>query len=112
MPGTISGRQVLGDPILKRAAGRPHPAAWPESRRSWLPPCVRNRSCCTSRTIAHRPARVDDEIAAEIGLVLESFHVVAIGPGEETPVEIARVVAGLYSRYSLNSTENPWYGLR
>ena len=33
-------------------------------------------------------------MAAQVGLVLEAFEVVAVGAGEQPPVEIPRIVAG------------------
>ena len=46
-----------------------------------------------ARAIAHRPAGVQHEVAAEVGLVLEPLDVVAVGAREEPPVEVAGVVA-------------------
>ena len=46
-----------------------------------------------ARGVTHRPAHVEHEGAAEVGLVLEPLDVVAVGSGEQPPVEIARVVA-------------------
>lgn len=42
----------------------------------------------------HRPALVDDEVAAEVGFVLEFLDVVAIAPPEDAPVQITRIIAG------------------
>ena len=47
-----------------------------------------------ARAVAHRPAVVDEQVAAQVGLVLELLDVVAVGAGEEPPVEVAEVVAG------------------
>ena len=42
--------------------------------------------------IVHRPAGVQHDVAAQVRLVLEPLDVVAVGAGEEPPVEIAGVV--------------------
>ena len=51
-----------------------------------------------SRAIAHRPAGVEHQVAAEVGLVLEPLDVIAVGAGEQPPVEVARVVARACTR--------------
>ena len=46
-----------------------------------------------ARAEAHRPAQVHEQVAAQVGLVLESLDEVAVGAPGELPVEIARIVA-------------------
>ncbi len=41
----------------------------------------------------HRGAAVEHEIDAEIGLVLEPFDVILVGPGQHPPIDMFRVVA-------------------
>src|SRR5216684_5156418 len=45
------------------------------------------------RAIMHRAALVHEQVAAEIGLVLESLEVVAVRARIQTPIQIARVIA-------------------
>src|SRR5262249_2032711 len=47
-----------------------------------------------ARLVAHRAARIEHEITAQVGLVLEPLHVVAVRSCVEPPVEVARIVAG------------------
>src|ERR1043166_4530954 len=47
----------------------------------------------TQRTVGHGSALVRDEVAAQIGFVLESFQEKAIAPGEHAPVKIAKIIA-------------------
>jgi len=47
-----------------------------------------------ARAVAHRPAGVDDQVAAEVRLVLEPLDVVAVRAGEQLPVDVPGVVAG------------------
>ncbi len=93
MARTVSGRQVLGDSILEQEhADRIalHGQEIGDGRRRGARVIA---LAVRSGSIAHRPAGVDHEIAAEVGLVLEPFHIIAIRAGKEPPVEIARVVA-------------------
>lgn len=50
--------------------------------------------CDAARAEVHRATVVSEEVAAEVGFVLELLDEVAVAPGEEFPIEIARVVAG------------------
>ena len=43
----------------------------------------------------HGGALVDDELASEVGLFLELFNVKAVGAAVETPVDVARALAGV-----------------
>jgi hypothetical protein len=52
------------------------------------------RFCVTNRAVAHRAALIHKQMAAEIGFILEFFQVVTVRARIQTPVEIARVVAG------------------
>src|ERR1700679_3191553 len=93
MPRTIARRQILGDSILKqehpdRVALHGQEIGDGRRRRTRVVALA-----VRSRAIAHRSARIDDQIATEVRLVLEALHVIAIRPGEETPVEVAWVVA-------------------
>src|SRR6266404_9318278 len=45
------------------------------------------------RAVAHRAAVIDQEVAAQIGLILEFFDVKPIAAGVEAPIEVAQVVA-------------------
>jgi hypothetical protein len=42
----------------------------------------------------HGPALVHQEVAAEVGFVLESFDEVAVTSGEDPPIEVTEVIAG------------------
>jgi hypothetical protein len=44
--------------------------------------------------VLHGAGTVEEQVAAEVGLVLELLDVMAVGPGEDPPVEMARVIAG------------------
>src|SRR5205085_4053522 len=44
--------------------------------------------------VAHGPTQIDQQVAAEVGFVLETLDVIAVAAGEELPVKVARVVAG------------------
>ena len=93
MAGPVPRRQVLGDSILKqkqadRVALRGQKIGDRRRRGARVVALA-----VSPGSIAHRPAGVDHEMAAEVGLVLEPFHVIAVGAREQPPVEIARVVA-------------------
>ena len=45
------------------------------------------------RAVAHRAAEIDQQMAAQVRLVLEPLDVVAVGAGVQPPVEIPRIVA-------------------
>ena len=93
MARAVPRRQVLGDPILEqeqadRVALRRQEVG-DRGRRGARVIALAVRP----RSIAHRPAGVDHQVAAQVGLVLEPLDVIAIRPGIQPPVEIARVVA-------------------
>jgi len=44
--------------------------------------------------VLHGTGTIEEQVAAEVGLVLELLDVMAVGPGEDPPVEMARVIAG------------------
>mgnify|MGYP006993420739 CR=1 FL=1 len=44
--------------------------------------------------VAHRAALVQNQVDAQVGLVLELLDVIAVGAGEQPPVEVAGIVAG------------------
>src|SRR5207245_2315276 len=46
------------------------------------------------RTVSHRTAIIDQQMTAQVGLVLEFLDEVTVRAGKEPPVEIARIVAG------------------
>jgi len=46
------------------------------------------------RAVIHRAAVVHEQVAAEVGFVLEFLDVVTVAAREEPPVEIARIVTG------------------
>jgi hypothetical protein len=57
--------------------------------------------------VAHRPAQVHHQIAGDVRLGLELLDVVLVRLGVDQPVDVLRIVARVYLRCSLNSTENP-----
>ena len=94
MAGTVPRRQVFGDSILEQEQ-----ADRVALRRQEIGDRGRRGARVVALavrpgSIAHRPAGVDHEIATEVGLVLEPLHVIAVRASVETPVEIARIVAG------------------
>jgi hypothetical protein len=44
--------------------------------------------------VGHRPARVDHEVAGDIGLGLEFLDVVLVGLGVDKPVDVLRIISG------------------
>ncbi len=44
--------------------------------------------------VLHGAGTIEEQVAAEVGFVLELLDVMAVGPGEDPPVEMARVIAG------------------
>ena len=92
--GAVPRRQVVGDFVVEReqADGVALRGQEVGERRGERAGVV--ALGVLGRAVAHRAAHVDDEVAAQVRFVLEPLDVVAIGAGEEPPVEIARVVAG------------------
>ena len=44
--------------------------------------------------VAHALAGVQQQVADQVGLVLELLQIVFVGPAEDFPIEIAEIVAG------------------
>ena len=93
-PGAMPRRQVVGDLLVEReqadrVALREQEIGERRGQRAGVLALGVRR-----RAEAHRAAQVDEQVAAQVRLVLEPLDVVAVGAGEEPPVEIARVVAG------------------
>lgn len=44
--------------------------------------------------VLHGTGTIEEQVATEVGFVLELLDVMAVGPGEDPPVEMARIIAG------------------
>src|SRR5262249_22134126 len=63
------------------------------------------------RAERHRRRAIEQDVTAEVRLLLEALDIVVIGARKQRPIKILEVVTGTYSRWSANSTEKPWKGL-
>ena len=89
----VAGRHVLADLVVER--GQADRVALREQevgqRRRERAGVLRFR--VAAGAVAHRPAVVDQQVAAEVRLVLEFLDEVPVAAGEDPPVDVARIVA-------------------
>src|SRR6266550_1321363 len=94
MAGSMAGGQIFANPFVESQQPDRVTLQVEEISQGGRQRIGVLRLAVSERTVSHRTAVIDEQLAAEVGFVLELLDVVAIRTRVEPPIQITRVVAG------------------
>jgi hypothetical protein len=94
VPVPMPRGQIIAHALVERRTARPRRPARAGTTPAWRRRCGRSPIWNKPASRNHGAAVIDQQMAAEVGFVLELFEIKAVGTGVETPVQVAGVLAG------------------